>query len=90
MNRLQEAGIKWVILGSQTKPYKPPEISWVEEIVKAADKARVKVFLKDNLFSLVANKINGKSVIESHNLWAFKYFKLRQEMPGCKHSFENR
>jgi protein gp37 len=59
-----------------------PPISWVEEIVKAADKAGIPVFLKDNLKPLLANEINGKLIIESHNLWAFKEFKLRQEMPG--------
>lgn len=48
-NKLEEAGISWVIIGSQTKPYRPPAISDVQEIVEAADKAGVAVFLKENL-----------------------------------------
>ena len=55
-NRLEEAGISWVILGSQTKPYKPPKIEWVREIVQAADKAGVKVFLKKNLKPLIESQ----------------------------------
>jgi len=58
-----------------------PKLEWVEEIVRACDKAGVPVFLKDNLKPLLTTEFNGKDVIESHNLWAFKYFKLRQEMP---------
>ncbi len=48
-NKLEEAGISWVIIGAQTKPTVYPKIEWVREIVEAADKAGVKVFLKDNL-----------------------------------------
>ena len=78
---LLDAGINWVIIGAQTKPYKPPKIEWVEEIVKAADSAGISVFLKDNLRPLLFCKRHGMDVIESHNLWAVKHFKLRQEMP---------
>lgn len=45
--------LDWLILGAQTKPAKFPEISWVEEIVRACDKAGLPVFLKDNLLELV-------------------------------------
>jgi len=41
--------INWIINGAQTKPYKPPEIDWVEEIVRACDRAEIPVFLKYNL-----------------------------------------
>ena len=78
---LQNAGIKWLIIGAQTNPTVMPKIEWVEEIVEAADKTNIPVFLKDSLEPLLASKIKGHLVIESHNLWAFKYFKLRQEMP---------
>ena len=57
--------IDWVILGSQTKPYKPPEISWVKEIVEACDKAGIPVFQKDNLKPIFPTPTNT----------------LRQEMP---------
>lgn len=49
---LKLSGINWVIIGAQTKPYKPPRIEWVREIVQACDKAGVAVFLKDNLRKL--------------------------------------
>ena len=47
----------WLIIGAQTKPYKPPKIEWVREIVQAADKAGVPVFLKDNLKPLMGKLI---------------------------------
>ena len=47
----------WVIIGSQTKPYNPPKIEWVQAIVEAADKAGVPVFLKDNLKPLLGNNL---------------------------------
>jgi len=51
-------GINWVILGCQT-PYSKktaPKIEWVKEIVEAADKAGVPVFLKDNLKPIFQTK----------------------------------
>jgi len=49
--------VDWVILGSQTKPYKPPKIEWVESIIQAADKAGIKVFEKDNLKPLLQREL---------------------------------
>jgi len=57
--------INWVIIGAQTKPYKPPKIEWVREIVEAADRAGIPVFQKNNLWG------DPKQ----------KKFRLRQEMP---------
>jgi len=48
--------VDWLIIGAQTKPYKPPKIEWVEEIVGAADLAGIPVFLKDNLLELLPIK----------------------------------
>ena len=48
----RRAGISWLIIGAQTKPTVYPKIEWVEEIVRACDKAGVKVFLKDNLLGM--------------------------------------
>ncbi|KKK66098.1 hypothetical protein LCGC14_2967530, partial [marine sediment metagenome] len=45
--------LDWLIIGSQTKPFRPPTIGKVREIVEACDKARVPVFLKDNLKLLI-------------------------------------
>ena len=73
---LVKSGIGWVIIGSQTKPYKPPKIEWVQEIVEAADKAGIPVFLKDNLYPLLGLG-NGKSICHSNEVGT-----LRQEMPG--------
>lgn len=73
--------LQWLIIGAQTKPYRPPKVEDIEEIVMAADKAGIPVFLKDTLKPLLSTRFNGEDVIESHNLWAFKYFQLRQEMP---------
>lgn len=56
-------GISWVIIGSQTKPYNPPKIEWVKEIVDACDKAGIPVFLKDNLTPLLRQN--------NHNLYSF-------------------
>ncbi len=47
----------WVIIGSQTKPYNPPKIEWVEAIVETADEVGVPVFLKDNLKPLLGNNL---------------------------------
>lgn len=49
------SGIGWLIIGQQTpvSAETEPKIEWVREIVEAADKAGVKVFLKDNLKTLL-------------------------------------
>lgn len=82
---LNNAGVNWVICGQQTPLNKKtePKIEWIKEIVQAADKIKAPVFLKDNLKPLLASTIDGHDVIESHQLWAFKYFKLRQEFPNA-------
>lgn len=46
---LVEAGINWLIIGAQTKPYRPPEKESVREILGTADHIGIPVFLKDNL-----------------------------------------
>ena len=84
-------GIDWVIIGRLTGfGHKfDPKIEWVEEIVQAADKAGVKVFLKDNLKPLLKGVEYN---IYSYSKWAGKQFAvasdlktplslLRQEMP---------
>lgn len=60
--------VDWVIIGAQT-PYSKktaPRIEWVKEIVEAADKAGIPVFLKDNLAKLFSDSLNPFPV------WAFK------------------
>lgn len=62
--------LDWLIIGAQT-PYSQktaPKIEWVKEIVDAADKAKIPVFLKDNLKPLLDPKKEYD-------------FELRQEFP---------
>jgi len=66
-----------VIIGAQTKPYKPPEIEHIREIVEACDKAGVPVFLRNNLVPL----FNTQKTIPR---WATNQTGLRQEMPNVK------
>ena len=83
-NKLEEAGISWVILGSQTKPTVMPKIEWVREIVEAADKAGIPVFLKDNLKPLLPKeKLFYKPMKTKVNepLKESVEILLRQEMP---------
>ncbi len=49
-------GIDWVIIGAQTKPTVMPNIDWVRDIVEAADKAGIPVFLKNSLKSLLPHQ----------------------------------
>ena len=78
-------GINWLIIGAQTNPYKPPEFSWVQEIVEAADKAGVKVFLKDNLKPLLEddpfNPLYWSNICDDERGLERVDDELRQEMP---------
>ncbi len=81
-NLLELYGINWIILGAQTKPYKPPKIEWVREIVEAADKAGIPVFLKDNLRPLlIPEDCNKPNYLTEDIFWASEKAQLRQEMP---------
>jgi len=80
-NKLQEAGISWLIIGAQTNPYKPPEIEWVREIVDAAGKAGIQVFLKNNLRQLLIPDCSRPNYLTEDIFWASEKAQLRQEMP---------
>lgn len=75
--------IDWVIIGAQTKPAVYPKIEWVEEIVRACDKAGVKVFLKDNLRSLLVDALTRKLIDRKQFFVHSTGYggDLRQEMP---------
>lgn len=65
----------WLIIGQQTpiSAKTTPKIEWVQEIVQAADKAGIPVFLKDNLKPLLQqNNHNTYSFPE----WAGKQFAI--------------
>jgi len=91
INAFKRAGINWIIIGQQTPINKKtkPQIEWVQEIVEAADKAGVAVFLKDNLNPMFAE--NDCKLFKEHRdtLFTFKDFEsdsktrwhLRQEIP---------
>ncbi len=86
MANLQEAGITWIICGAQT-PYSSktaPRIEWVKEIVEAADKAVIPIFLKDNLrhvFVRTEEETNQETFQQTFK-WALSdWNKLRQEFP---------
>jgi len=54
-----------------------PKVEWVEELVEAADKAGIPVFLKDNLELLF------EPYFEGGYPWAYRRGSLRQEMPDA-------
>lgn len=77
--------LDWLIIGCQTpaSAKTAPKIEWLQEIVKAADRARVPVFLKDNL-NKVPNLHDEKTYTECPNLFSIGAdyaFNLRQEFP---------
>ena len=79
------AGINWVIIGAQTKPTVYPKIEWVTEIVEAADKAGIPVFLKDSLKPFLIShgmqdNIFWKDKSNKHGSEEL-HCELRQEMP---------
>lgn len=55
--RIQLVRFDWVIIGAQTKPYKPPKIEWVEHIISEADLCGIPVFLKNNLKPLMGENL---------------------------------
>jgi len=80
----ESGGINWLIIGAQTNPTVLPRIEWVQEIVKAADTAGVKVFLKNNLEPLLrGHNLNDlKGLIETPKGEGGNFtWKLRQEVP---------
>lgn len=84
--RLRQAGINWIIIGQQT-PYNPktaPKIEWLKEIVEAADKVGIPVFLKDNLKPLIQESGFSKANWAAKEWVQCKYPILRQEMPRAQ------
>lgn len=44
--------IGWVVIGAQARPAVMPKLEWVEEIVTACEKAKIPIWLKENLYPL--------------------------------------
>jgi len=85
---LQDANISWIIIGQQTPvcASTQSQISWIKEIVEAANKSNVPVFLKNNLQSVFKKAFDiDKSDGYLLPAWAGEtsgaYRKLRQEFP---------
>jgi len=55
---IEDAGIKWLIIGSRTQPTRHPPREWVDEIITAADKAQIPVFVKEPMASFYNIKRN--------------------------------
>jgi len=66
--RIQLEGFDWIIIGAQTKPYKPPKKEWVQRICDEANLLGVPVFLKNNLKPALVPYVGNH--------------KLRQEVPN--------
>lgn len=82
---LRAQQINWLIIGGQTNPERLPKIEWLRQIVEAADKAGIRVFLKDNLKPLLWHETErvlipnwARMAGECDGLGGFV---LRQEMP---------
>lgn len=85
--------LDWLIIGAQTKPYKPPRVEEVEELVEYCYKAVIPVFLKDNLNPLFLKEFPPK-LGENFGCWNLPdwvmdkeaknkgLLKLKQEVPG--------
>lgn len=72
--------LDWLIIGQQTpvNPKTAPKIEWIKEIVDAADKANVPVFLKNNLAPLLRQN--------NHNLYSFPEWAGKQIAVTGDHS----
>ncbi len=74
---LEWAGINWVIIGQQTpaRAATMPTVQTVTEIMTAADRANIPIFLKNNLKGFLPFRQHYKD--DYHN----KCYELRQEYP---------
>ena len=73
------SGVSWIVIGGWSGGKNPPQIEQVKEIIDAADKAGIAVFLKDNLYKLLADSHpNGEPW---DNTFWYDMSHLRQEFP---------
>jgi len=49
--------LDWIIIGAQTRPYRPPKIEWVQKIVEIANDNGIPIFLKNNLAPIWKEKL---------------------------------
>jgi hypothetical protein len=78
---LRQYHIKWVIIGGFSGGKTPPQIEWIKEIVEAADRAGIPVFLKKNLKNILPTaKWSRKPCSDYATSWD-----VRQELPEVQH-----
>jgi hypothetical protein len=70
---LKHYKINWIVIGGWSTGKIQPKIEWIKEIVGAADKVGIPIFLKDNLINVI-NPVENAS-------WLLNY---RQEFPNVK------
>ena len=75
----ESGGINQVIIGAQSRPTILPKWAWVREIIEAADKAGVPIFLKDNLGLNKYDSVGATPYYKTHSSGTME---LRQEFPG--------
>uniref|UniRef100_A0A6M3XP70 Radical SAM superfamily protein n=1 Tax=viral metagenome TaxID=1070528 RepID=A0A6M3XP70_9ZZZZ len=78
----RECGINWVIIGAQTPRSEKtfPKWQWVREIIEAADKSSIPVFLKPNLGLLEYSCEGSAPFYRRHQSGTWKL--MRQELPA--------
>lgn len=76
--RMLDSGIDWVIIGQCTpaRASTMPGIEWIQEIIQAADRANIPVFLKNNLKGFLP----FRQYFKGGDNWKDVY-NLRQEFP---------
>ena len=67
-----KSGIKWIIIGAQSRPRVLPEYEWVSDLVQAADQAGAKIWIKNSL---------NTCAISDYPVLLDAQGNLRQEMP---------
>ena len=82
----KRAGINWVIIGCQTPLSEKtlPKIEWIMEIVEACDKAKIPIFIKNNLMPLVESCMECGACAKQFKIEGLLLdddYKLRQEFP---------
>jgi protein gp37 len=78
-DRMLDHQIDWLILGqcTPTRQSTQPKIEWLKEIIEAADKSQIPIFLKNNLRDLLV-----PNALMDDIYWASDKAKLRQEFPN--------
>lgn len=76
-------GISWIVIGGQSGRHPiMPKIEWIREIIDAADKAGIPVFLKNNLRSLlIPEDCHKPNALMDDIFWTSDKAKMRQELP---------